>query len=308
MVHFRKFRNQDAPGISQVWNESLTGRGAPRLRHSSLLENYVFSKTYFDPKGFFIAQDGDKIIGFAHAGFGPSSNGSSLDRTTGVTSLIAVSPAHQRKGHGSELLRRAESYLREAGSRVLQAGGSWPESPFYFGPMAGRFLRTVQRRGRASVLRKHGYVPARRSWCGSVISTSRWPSDGRFAGFATMRSASSASGVTSWYEECVLARSVLRFRAGRQSQRRWRDLVWEMDGIGYKWQMPAIGIVETVVSRRFANRRGKVLALSDDALSAEQFLALQRCISTRPTTPASRWRRSSGSCRSTRLLLIPMLI
>ena len=55
VLQFRKFRNQDAPGITEVWNEAFTGRGAPRLRHSSILENYVYSKPYFDPRGLLVS-------------------------------------------------------------------------------------------------------------------------------------------------------------------------------------------------------------------------------------------------------------
>lgn len=255
MVHFRKFRNQDAPGIAQVWNESLTGRGAPRLRHSSLLENYVFSKSYFDPTGFCVALDEDKIIGFAHAGFGPSADGSALDRTKGITSLLAVQPGYQRHGYGSELLLRSEKYLRESGATELQAGGAWPETPFYFGLYGGAAFSGLLRSDAAGdpFLRKHGYLPSqtRQVWQRNLTEPLVIV-DGRFAALRKRCEVriKPRTGVTSWFEECVLGSIelfdfVLEERVSQKVLA--RISVWEMDGLGYKWQMPAIGIVETLV-------------------------------------------------------------
>lgn len=255
MVHFRKFRNQDAPGIAQVWNESFTGRGAPRLRHSSLLENYVYSKSYFDPNGLFVALDETRIIGFAHAGFGPSAGGKSLDRSTGVTSLLAVDPSHQRRGYGSELLRLSEKYLKESGATILQAGGSWPEAPFYFGLYGGASFSGLLRSEVAAepFLRKHGYVPnqTKQVWQRNLTEP-LVVVDGRFAALRKRCEVriKPRTGTSSWFEECVLGSIelfdfVLEERVTQKVLA--RISVWEMDGLGYKWQMPAIGIVETVV-------------------------------------------------------------
>jgi GNAT superfamily N-acetyltransferase len=255
VVHFRKFRNQDAPGISQVWNESLTGRGAPRLRHSSLLENFVFSKSYFDPNGFFIALDDDKIVGFAHAGFGPSQDGSTLDRNKGVTSLLAVRPPYQRRGIGSELLLLSENYLKASGATVLRAGGAWPDAPFYFGLYGGASFSGLLRSDAAGdpFLRKHDYVPVqtKQVWQRNLTEPLVIV-DGRFAALRKRCEVriKPRSGISSWFEECVLG-SIELFDFVLEERITQKVLarisVWEMDGLGYNWQMPAIGIVETEV-------------------------------------------------------------
>jgi GNAT superfamily N-acetyltransferase len=255
VVHFRKFRNQDAPGITQVWNEALVGRGAPRLRHSSLLENYVFSKSYFDPRGFFVAVDEEKIVGFAHAGFGPSADGRSLDRGAGVTSLMAVMPAYQRRGLGSQLLEHSENYLKEAGATLVHAGSAWPVAPFYFGIYGGAVFSGILRSEIAGdpFLQKHGYAPnsSKQVWQRSLTEPLVIV-DGRFAALRKRCEVriKPRTGVTNWFEECVLGsielfEFILEERVTQKTLA--RISVWEMDGLGYKWQMPAIGIVDMFV-------------------------------------------------------------
>jgi len=71
VVRYRTFRNTDPPRLVEVWNETFTGRGAVRLASSTPLERFVFSKPLFDPAGLFIAEEDERCLGFAHAGFGP---------------------------------------------------------------------------------------------------------------------------------------------------------------------------------------------------------------------------------------------
>ena len=58
------------------------------------------------------------------------------------------------------------------------------------------------------------------------------------------------TGISSWFEECVLG-SIELFDFVLEDRVTTKVLarisVWEMDGLGYRWQMPAIGIVETEV-------------------------------------------------------------
>ena len=67
MIHYRCFRNDDPPGLVQIWNESFTGRGAVRMGHSSPFEYHVFAKPYFDPAGFILAFDDQMLVGYAHS-------------------------------------------------------------------------------------------------------------------------------------------------------------------------------------------------------------------------------------------------
>src|SRR5215211_6528683 len=72
-MRYRHFRNADPPALVQLWNEALTRRGAVELRSHTPLDNAVFNKPYFDPAGFLVAEDdGGRVAGFAHGGFGPN--------------------------------------------------------------------------------------------------------------------------------------------------------------------------------------------------------------------------------------------
>src|SRR5262249_1717167 len=70
-------------------------------------------------------------------GFGPAPTGAGLDRTTGVVCAVGVRPSDRRRGVGTELLRRAEGYLRAGGASELHAGPLAPLNPFTFGLYGG---------------------------------------------------------------------------------------------------------------------------------------------------------------------------
>src|SRR5262245_37881523 len=134
MFQYRTFRNADTPRLVAVWNEAIIGRGAPHLTNNTLIERYVLSKPIFDPNGLFVAIADDTIVGWAHAAM----SGNPFNaQPVGVVCLVGVSPAHQRKGIGGELLKRCEQYLRERGAEIIHAGGHWPNNPFYMGLYGG---------------------------------------------------------------------------------------------------------------------------------------------------------------------------
>ncbi|MGD9722674.1 MAG: GNAT family N-acetyltransferase [Pirellulales bacterium] len=103
---------------------------------SAVLERYVISKPYFDPSGLIVAGDGQRVLGFAHAGFGPSDDESTLSTTNGITCMVMLRPEIEA-GVAGELLARSEAYLRSRGATRLLGGGSYPLAPFYFGIYGG---------------------------------------------------------------------------------------------------------------------------------------------------------------------------
>src|ERR671923_2100899 len=70
VVQYRNYRNDDPPGLVEIWNETFLGRGCVQLRHGAALERFIFAKPYFEPAGLMVALDGPVRVGFAHAGFG----------------------------------------------------------------------------------------------------------------------------------------------------------------------------------------------------------------------------------------------
>jgi GNAT superfamily N-acetyltransferase len=137
MPSLRRFRNDDPPRLAEIWNEAFTGRGTYPLRSLSPLERCALSKPYFDPAGLIVAEDAGTPVGFVHAGFGPTDDETQIDTTRGVVCVIAVRSSHRRTGVGAELLRAAERYLAERGTKTVQAGARWPRCPFYFGLYGG---------------------------------------------------------------------------------------------------------------------------------------------------------------------------
>ena len=130
----------------------------------AVFERYVFSKPTFDRQGLFVALEGDKIVGFAHAGFGPSEDESTLSTERGVTSVVMLR-GEVDHSVASELLARCEAYLRGRGASTLYGGGSYPLSPFYYGLYGGSELSGVLESDARlrSIFRDNGYREVKRS-------------------------------------------------------------------------------------------------------------------------------------------------
>ncbi len=263
MVHYRRFRNTDPPRLAAVWNDCFTGRGAVGLRGSMPLEQYVFAKPYFDPAGLILAEDEGQCVGFAHAGFAVNEQGTDLDTSTGVTCLIGVRRAYQRRGIGSELLRRCESYLHQRGARTLLAGPQGRHAPFYVGLYGGSqapgFLASDP--SAASFFARNHYLACQKT----LVLQRRCreppprvePSLARYAPTYQMH-LRSPKGLRSWWLTCQfnLLEPVEFFLADKCTHEEvaWA-LVWEMDGFNVAWNLPAVGVIDLVV-RQPLRRQG----------------------------------------------------
>ena len=263
MLRIRPFRNDDPPGLVVLWNQSVTGRGSYPLHSPAPLERHIFSRPYFDPAGFLIAEDDGRMVGFVHAGFGARQDESAPDRTRGVVCAIAVLPSHRRRRMGSELLQKAEQYLAARGSKIVQAGAARPNNPFYFGLYGGSdspgFLLSDAAAG--PFLEFHGYRGV-----STTFVLQRWLDrpvvvpDPRFA--AVRRKYEmvdlSLTAVGSWWQECVLGLiepTEFRLIEKLTGKAAARALAWSMDGYNDRWNVPAAGILDIQV-RQDARRQG----------------------------------------------------
>jgi GNAT superfamily N-acetyltransferase len=159
---YRAFRNDDPPAIRDLWNAaSLENPRAAVIRSCDILENYLFSKPYFEPDALMLAEEGDKIVGFSLAGFGYDPGVDGLDRTLGATCLLFVHPDFRRRGVGTALLRRAEEYLRRGGATTLFAGPLSPVDAYGLGVYGGPRTPGVVETDETTIqfLRKLGYKP-----------------------------------------------------------------------------------------------------------------------------------------------------
>lgn len=140
MIEIRRFRNADPPRLAEVWRTADLGPAAMKPVTSAMLEASVFSRPSFDPRGLLVAVDGPRIVGFAHAGFGPSPDRSRIDTHVGTTFLVATVPGDEADATADRLLGAAEDYLRGRGARVILGGGSSAMRAFYLGLYGGADL------------------------------------------------------------------------------------------------------------------------------------------------------------------------
>jgi ribosomal protein S18 acetylase RimI-like enzyme len=255
VVHYRTFRNTDPPRFLQLWNQTFTSRGAVRVMNCTMLEEHVFAKPYFDPAGLVFAVDEDRLVGFAHGGFGPNENESAQSIATGVVALLGVAPAHRRRGLGSELLRRCEAYLCGRGARTLDAGSTALANPFYFGLYGGSESAGILASDAAGepFLARHGYRPRhtfvvlqrRLSGTGNIT-------DGRFPALRRrfeVRVRPRQGPATFWREAVLGPIELIDFLLEEKTtgQAVARATVWEMDGFSQRWNESAIGLVDLEV-------------------------------------------------------------
>lgn len=246
MVQYRTFRNTDPPQLVEIWNEAFAGRGAVRLRNSSPLERFLFAKPIFDPAGLIFAEEDKRCLGFAHAAMVHEDQ-----PETGVICALGVRPEFERRGIGSELLRRSEGYLRARGAKTLYAGPHWPFNPFYLGLYGGcdspGFL--VSDPKAEPFFLRHGYKISLKTLVMQrlldqpvrIIDPRFSPHRQRFQ--VRARSPRTLHG---YWKECVLGfldPLELQLEDKQTNSMAAVSLVWEMDLFGQRWNRPAIGIM-----------------------------------------------------------------
>ena len=137
MVQYRTFHNRDPKHFLKLWHNCGLGPSAAEGFPCDVLEYFVFSPPFFDRTGFFVATEGDEIVGICHASFAATEDESRLDRTQGCIAALMVRPDFRRQGIGRELVRRAEGYLTEAGATSIQLGAGLNRNGFYNGIYGG---------------------------------------------------------------------------------------------------------------------------------------------------------------------------
>lgn len=136
-MEYRTFRNTDPPKIVDLWNRTAQGRGAATGITPEAFEFINHSNPYFDPAGVILAVDGERLAGFVHAGFGPDDERAGLSKKLGVICAVLVDDEYRGNKVGTELINRAEQYLRDAGAETIIAGAAPPNDPFYVGLYGG---------------------------------------------------------------------------------------------------------------------------------------------------------------------------
>ena len=143
MLTYRTFRNTDPPVLTDIW-QSLAGQpGRVSSFSPDLLEQFVFSKLYFEYEGLILAWEDGRAVGFAHAGFGATDSEDGVSTELGTTYLVVVRPDCEEAKVAEGLLEQSEAYLRSRGAKVLYGGGIRPLNAFYLGIYGGSELPGV---------------------------------------------------------------------------------------------------------------------------------------------------------------------
>ncbi len=271
MIVYRSFRNTDPPGLAEVWRLSAPERGFMQPMSVEVFERHVLSKPYFDRHGLIVAERDGRVMGFAHAGFGASEDLSTLSTQFGVVCLIMVRPEAQRAGVGSELLARAEAYLRQAGSQVIYAGAVHPLDPFYLGLYGGSELPGVLDSLQAAhpFLIKRGYDEVDR-----VVVLERDLAEFRPLVDRNQMQIRRRTNVdaqfdpssSTWWEACNYGcfdrvRFDLKTREGKRIA---RTTGWMLDPISRTWGVRAVGLVDLQVEES-SQRQGHASYLLGEA-------------------------------------------
>lgn len=101
MVAVLQYETRHFDGVRAIWEEAFPD-DPPRNR----AEQAIPAKLAFQPELFFVAVDGEQVIGTTMAGY---------DGHRGWLYAIAVLRSHHRRGVASMLVHEAEAHLRALG-------------------------------------------------------------------------------------------------------------------------------------------------------------------------------------------------
>jgi hypothetical protein len=137
MIEYRPFRNTDPPALCEIWRNQTPLRALFQPMTTVVLEDTALSKPFFDRTGLIVATEDQRPVGFVHAGFGSTADGSRLDTAVGATCMLMVAHHSQRTEIAEHLLQRSEAYLAAHGTLTCYGGGMACIAPFYNGLYGG---------------------------------------------------------------------------------------------------------------------------------------------------------------------------
>lgn len=146
MLRFRTFCNSDPPLLAEIWRSRGAQNGLTLAITPDLLEQFVFSRPYFDYEGLILAFEDSptgRLLGFAHAGFGPNHSKNAVSTELGTTCLLMVRPDCEEAKVAAGLLQKSEEYLARRGAKVIYGGAINPLNAFYLGLYGGSELPGV---------------------------------------------------------------------------------------------------------------------------------------------------------------------
>ena len=321
MTTFRPFRNGDPPALAALWNRGTPATAVARPLKAHEFDALVVGGPLFDRSGLVVAERGGRVIGFAHAGFGPESTTDAPLRLAcemGTVAMLVTDPAVDDPGLDDALFAAAEVYLIERGASVLYAGGQYPLNPFYWGvyggsEFAGILEGHVRFHGAAA---RAGYQPVARVELLEVDLSEPGPRDPRavLTRRQTRLEESYDALLPAWWDSLALSEfrpTIFRLMARGDEVELARVTTWDMAAFGRDDGLSRLGLVDLEVHpghRRKGYGRflvGEVLKLAREqgtsAVSVQTrstnapALALYGAAGFRPVEAATLYRRPGAT-------------
>ena len=278
MITFRPFRNSDPPQLAEIWRSQPPSRGLMQPMSAALFERQVLNASMFDREGLIVASENNRLLGFVHAGFGPSSNLQGLSTSVGATCALMVRPLEAPPNLAGELLSRSEAYLTGHGAETLLAGGLDRWGPFYLGLTGGSACSIVLKSDPAQqeFFETRGYVETARALVMHCdLAKFRPPVDRRQMLVRRRTNVQVVEDPTAenWWESSTLGtcdRSQFNLLPREGGPPLADVTVWNMDLLGATWGMRAAGLTDLEVLVSSNRRQGLALYIVGEALRYTQ--------------------------------------
>lgn len=273
-MRYRPFQNWDPPALAEIWRSQPPIRGRMQGLTPALLEELILARPYFDRQGLIVAVDGERPVGFVHAGFGASDELAALDKSIGTTYQLLVAPHEQRAEIQAGLLSASESYLAASGASQIFGGCAFPVNAFYLGLYGGCRLPGVLASDaeQTALFKGAGYREReRRVLLSRPLANFRSPIDRRLMQLRRRCDVTAVHDALpeNWWESCVWlhanwTRYELRFRDSADAL--ISATFWDILPLSKSWGVQAVGMVR-VEDTAEAREEGMTTFLLSEAFS-----------------------------------------
>lgn len=251
MIRYRPFRNTDPPHLAAIWRAQPPLRAMAQPMSVAILDRLVLSKPYFDRLGLIVAVDDDRPVGFVHAGFGSTADGSDLATERGVTCMLLVAPHAQADEIARELLVQSEDYLIRRGAKTLYGGCIEPLNPYYLGLYGGSEMPGVlaSHTQLVDLLQKNGYREVERTVIMHRLTTGFRPTIDRTQMLLRKRFKLEMvpdPPTDTWWEACTIGMTErIRFQLVPKDGGKAAAVAtfWDIEPLASTWGVRAMGLM-----------------------------------------------------------------
>ncbi len=128
MINYRKFDKKDEKAFYELYKDFRDEDDFFLVMDNEQFNNHFFKSSAFQPNGTFVAEDGNKVIGFASCSLRAMDEGK--EKASCFLHTMIVKKEYRLQGIGSKLLKMCEDYAkvnhRTSMRFVFVCGVNWP--------------------------------------------------------------------------------------------------------------------------------------------------------------------------------------